>query len=217
MIKKIFSQTGVNLFFGLTLAGFVLFSFFLLKEFSSLKKEVASLSESIDKIDSNLAPASVVAGNDPKAIELFGFADLQKQLQSIKKQLDAVKKQGKNYTPTEQKEEENRMVSLAKDVNANVYKMASQFFETQLKGKNFEENEVKAIMQTYTKSFNEIQDVQIKWLNGEITWEDMPNELKPVYTNFYDNLRRDVGEKGASEAFNIFVPDPNMRRILLQQ
>jgi len=184
------------------------------EEIRKLRYEVNVLNESIgNSSNSNIGKARSKYG---KKDDKNYFNAFNKRLKKLKKDVEALRKSrvGSEHSV---KSEVDTMTNIVTDFNDYMYNNSMPFLDTQIAAKGFSEDERGIIKDIHRALFEKLEDVQIRWINGDVSWEEMIDEAYTLFKDSFDELKGEIGPQGASKAFAIIVPDSNMRKQILER
>ncbi len=187
-----------------------------IKERKHIKDEADDLRERLAEIESLCEKKATpqTEKQDVAMKDLFSFAGMESQLRKLKTEIEDLKKGG-NVTPEQARQAEEKQVRQVRDVNKTFHKIWKDSIDQQIKSTGqFNDDERRQVVSAYGKLLEGVEDVQVRWVKGDLDWEAANTEVKQSSLQFFDTMSRDVGEEKARNAINIIFPSPEMKRYL---
>lgn len=181
----------------------------LVSAVTELKDRVSELESAMEKKEEKVADP---AAQGMAVNQLFSFAGVENQMKTMKKEIEELKnvKQG-----VLDKVIEDKNISIVKDVNKTFHKTWIDSMDRQLQQAGYQDKEKETAIHYYTGMLQGIEDIQIRWVKGELKSENLSQEIKNNSLQFFDSVSRSMGEEKANAIINMAFPNPDMRKVML--
>ncbi len=181
-----------------------------------LQTRIEGLEKRVSELIYEREAEKVVVASEKKSRgngEFMEFTGLKKQLLALKGEMRKLK--GKKSEASG--EDERSMGDLVRDMNETLLRSSSEYMRAFFEQKGFSREDNDTVMKNYEAMFKDLESVQMRWIGGKIMWEEIPEEVRDSYLQFYHGLQHDLGESKGRVVFNYFVPDPNIRKFILEE
>jgi len=173
---------------------------------SAVESEIALLREKTFSHDTPPVPVK----------DLFTVASLEEQMKRLRADFERMKAQQRNRADAETggvaEERQERALREISRAFQRTWKIA---FEDALAKQGFDEDSRRTVTSDYGTLLEQIEEIQVRWLRGEINWEGALDEIKMRSLEFYDGVERRYDTDTARRVLDIAFPTPEMKRFFL--
>jgi len=145
-----------------------------------------------------------------KVKDVFSVAAVEEQMKKLRAEIDDLKTRGGGQGGVAAAEEKQERI--LKDVNKAFHRTWKSLLDAKLGQNGFDDDQRQRIVGDYGKMLEGIEDVQTRWLKGDLDWSSTMDEIKMRSIEFYDAVERGADTDTARRVIDIAFPTPEMKK-----